>query len=180
MRSPALARSTSTSAVTASRWRSEIVIRSFDASGGSGFGKTSGRHRIVPNRSSWRPWTAARRRNPVEWTRVTEVKDTVLELFGHPAVVAAVIATGSILAAYVLRWVFTHTVIAFTRKTNTDLDDQIVDALKRPVFLGVILIGLAVASAQLEIPDRGRFVLYGALKTLVILTTMTAAMKIIH
>lgn len=108
------------------------------------------------------------------------MKEQVLAWLEEPGVLAATIAAGSIVASYVIQWVFAHTVIAFTRKTKTNLDDQIVDALRRPVFLGGILVGLAVASMQIEMPDQGRFVLYGALETIAVLTFMTALMKITH
>jgi small-conductance mechanosensitive channel len=106
--------------------------------------------------------------------------DQVRELWEYHGVRAAAIAGGGIIAAYVIQWVFAHTVIAFTRKTETDLDDQIVAALKRPVFLSAILIALAIASQQLPELDDGRYLLYATLKTLAILTFMTAAMKIVH
>jgi len=106
------------------------------------------------------------------------MKDQILDLLALPGVRAGAVAIGAILAAYLVQWIFSRTVIAFTRHTKTDLDDQIVDALRRPVFLSVILIGLAVASLQLEMPAQGRYVLYGGLKTLGILTFAAAVMRI--
>jgi MscS family membrane protein len=106
--------------------------------------------------------------------------DTVRELWEYNGVRAGTICAAAVIAAYLVQWVFAHTIIAFTKKTATDLDDQIVDALKRPVFLGVVLIGLAVASSEIDVPGDGRHILYAALKTIGILTFMTAAMKIVH
>lgn len=103
---------------------------------------------------------------------------TIREWLEEPGVLAATIAVGSVLAAYVVKVLFAFVFLALTRKTKNDLDDKIVAALRRPVFMGVLCVGLAVASMQLALPSQARFALYGILETLVVFTSATAAFRI--
>lgn len=104
--------------------------------------------------------------------------DTIREWLEQPRVLAATIAVGSVLAAYVVEIVFSVVFLTLTRKTKTDLDDKVVGALRRPVFIGVLSVGLAIASLQLELPAQARFALYGLLETVVVFTCATAAFRI--
>lgn len=104
----------------------------------------------------------------------------VQEWLQIPAVVAGVVVVGSILAAYVAEFVFARVFLAAARRSKTDLDDRIVEALRRPVFLSVILIGLAVGSMPLEMPHQARYVLYAGLQTIAVWVFSTAAFRIGH
>jgi small-conductance mechanosensitive channel len=104
--------------------------------------------------------------------------DTIKEWLEEPSVLAATIAVGSILGAFVIEWVFSFVFLALTRRTKNDLDDKIVAALRRPVFMAVVSVGLAVASMQLAMPEAARFAMYGGLKTVVVFTFATAAFRI--
>ncbi|HUH02697.1 MAG TPA: mechanosensitive ion channel family protein [Kofleriaceae bacterium] len=103
---------------------------------------------------------------------------TLREWLEEPRVLAATIVVGSVLAAYVVEIVFSVVFLTLTRKTKNDLDDKIVAALRRPVFIGVLCVGLSVASMQLALPHPARFALYGLLETVVVLTCAVAAFRI--
>jgi len=95
-----------------------------------------------------------------------------------PWVVAGAVVVGSILAAFVIEFVFARVFLAVAKRSKTDLDDRIVEALRRPVFLSVVFIGLAVASMPLEMPHQARYVLYAALQTMAVWVFSVAAFHI--
>jgi small-conductance mechanosensitive channel len=95
-----------------------------------------------------------------------------------PGAVTVGIIVGSILAAYVVELVFRKTVVLLASRTRTQLDDEIVAALRRPVFLSVVLFGLGLAMTTVEATDRVRFVTYAVLETVGIVVWTVAAFRI--
>ncbi len=95
-----------------------------------------------------------------------------------PAVVSAAVIVGSVLSAFVIEYVFARLFMAVAKRSKTDLDDRIVEALRRPVFLSVIFIGLAVASMPVEMPHEARYVLYAGLQTMAVWVFSVAAFRI--
>ncbi|MGE3961945.1 MAG: mechanosensitive ion channel family protein [Dehalococcoidia bacterium] len=88
--------------------------------------------------------------------------------------VAAAIAFGSIAAALVLAAVTTRIVHAFTHSTESDLDDSIGDALRRPFVLFVGTWGVAVGLHTLSYLGDGReLIRRGALALTVLVVTIT-------
>ncbi len=67
------------------------------------------------------------------------------------AVIAAAIF---VLAAVVLDIFLGKVLRRFARLTNTDLDNQLIDVVRRPIFLTVILIGSLVAVSLLKTGDK--------------------------
>jgi len=113
--------------------------------------------------------------------------ETLASLLDIPWVLAAVIVVGSIVGAYVIQAVLARTVLVVVRKTATELDDALVDLLRSPVLVSVILGGIAAATAVLaRSSGTGRalvspavgFMIYGALKTLAVVIWVVAAMRI--
>ena len=70
------------------------------------------------------------------------------------------------------RWV-----LKLTAKTQTDLDDRMVASLRRPLFVTILLVGIAWASFQFELKPYPKFVIYAALKSVAIFVWATALMK---
>ena len=71
--------------------------------------------------------------------------EALFEAFGHPWLRAAVAVVASVIAAKVLDVVISRILIRLTLRTDTDLDDQLIELLHRPVFISVILVGLWAA-----------------------------------
>lgn len=107
----------------------------------------------------------------------TELRNHVDALWAHPFLRAATIVAGAILAAYLIERILSRFVGLLVRRTRTDLDDRLVDALRRPLFLSVILIGLAWALGEGMAEGLPLFVAYGCLRTLAILIWTAAALK---
>lgn len=108
----------------------------------------------------------------------TELRNLVDALWAHPYLRAATIIAGAILAAYLIEGILSRVVGWLVRRTATDLDDQIVDALRRPLFLSVILIGMAWALGESMAEGLPLFVAYGCLRTLAVVVWTAAALKV--
>jgi MscS family membrane protein len=100
------------------------------------------------------------------------------ELGEIPGVRAATIIVGSIVAAAAIEWIIRRTFVALVRRTHTSLDDHIVEALRRPVFISVVLIGLAWATGELGLPSGVVAGIESVLQTLAVLVWAGAAFRI--
>ncbi|GAB4543398.1 MAG: mechanosensitive ion channel family protein [Haliangiales bacterium] len=108
----------------------------------------------------------------------TNILDTVQFWWAITPVRAGAILLGSILGAFVLRLAFSRGLRAITHRTKSDLDDQIVAILQRPVFLSALIIGLAWSLSILIEAGTPRFVAYGLLRTLAVLIWTSAAFQL--
>ena len=76
-----------------------------------------------------------------------------------PWVRAIVVVLGSAMLAKLVDVVISRFLLRLTLRTNTDLDDKLVQLLHRPIFISVILIGLHIALKMLGwSPDVERIV----------------------
>lgn len=96
----------------------------------------------------------------------------------QPLVVASLIVLGSVVVAYVIELLISRTLVVMARKTVTDLDDHVIDAVRRPIFLSVIFVGLGMATNAVELGPSGHFVVMAGLKTLAVFVWMLAFIRI--
>ncbi len=77
--------------------------------------------------------------------------DEALRLLLRPDVLTAIAALVLALpAAYIARW-FLHRVVArVAAKTETTLDDDLIEALSRPLFIGVLLLAVYIALTAVQ------------------------------
>lgn len=94
-----------------------------------------------------------------------------------PWVQVSTILVGSLIGAYLVSFIINRTLVVMARKTKTDLDDQIIAALHRPIFLSVIFYGLSWV-VRLQVPLDGQRITYSILQTLAILVWSRAAFKV--
>lgn len=102
----------------------------------------------------------------------------LLALLDRPTVLAATILLGSFLSAFFVELFFRSVVFFLVRKTKTDLDDQIVAVLRRPVFLSVILYGLGWSVQTLHSVDRVRFFVDASLASAAVLIWTGALFRV--
>src|SRR5689334_22288718 len=81
--------------------------------------------------------------------------EALLELLEIPTIRAAAVLLGSIVAAFLIELFFRGVVLLLVRKTKTDLDEQIVAILRRPIFITVLLAGLRWSASIVD--DGARF-----------------------
>ena len=75
-----------------------------------------------------------------------------LALFGqNPRLQAVVLVAAALVVGKLTDWAITRWILAWTRKTKTDLDDRFVDLLHRPLFWSVVLLGSWLAVHRLAL-----------------------------
>ncbi|HWN68016.1 MAG TPA: mechanosensitive ion channel family protein [Haliangium sp.] len=108
----------------------------------------------------------------------TQILDYLETLWAYPYVRGAAVILGAILAAYLVEVIVCRSLLALTRRTRAHLDDKIIDSLRKPVFLSVILVGLAWASNMAVAEGMPRFIVHGCLRTLAVLIWTGAAARV--
>jgi small-conductance mechanosensitive channel len=73
--------------------------------------------------------------------------------------------------------ILTRVVKEWIKKTTLKMDDQVLEILHRPVFLSIILFGLAIATERIEFPETIGFITLGCLKTIAIFYWALAATR---
>jgi MscS family membrane protein len=103
--------------------------------------------------------------------------DAVVDLIARPEIRAPVIVVGSLIAAWLTGILLGALLVAVARRATADPDHRIVAALRRPIFLSVLFIGLFWAAETLELPARAMFIVSAVLMTLAILVWASAAFR---
>jgi MscS family membrane protein len=86
-----------------------------------------------------------------------------------PRVHAILVACGSVVAAVVIDWIFRVVMHRLASRTKTLVDDAIVDAIRRPLAVTVMLVGLGASFRALALPDSVTFVTRGVLMSIAVL-----------
>jgi len=73
-----------------------------------------------------------------------------------------------VLVAKIVDMIMTRFIRRLLKKTKFTLDDQILDIFHRPIFVSILLLGLAVATARLDFSQTVHFVTLSGLKTVAI------------
>ncbi len=81
---------------------------------------------------------------------------------------AAIIATVFIFAGKVADWIISGIIGRIASRSSNNFDDQLVGLVHRPVFLSLVLAGLALAAIRIGLPDAPLFITLGILKTIAI------------
>ncbi len=98
-------------------------------------------------------------------------------LGGNKYLHAAVLLLIAVVAAKIADWVIGRGLAAWARKSRTDLDDRLIALIHRPVFVSVLLLGLWLATQQLDLPAPFEIFILRVLKTLAVLIWLTFAFK---
>lgn len=101
------------------------------------------------------------------------------ELLENPYARAGAIVLGSLVVAFIIEFAFRHVLLAFTRKTATELDDQVVLALERPVYLTIVFVAFAWATREANLHSTLVRISDGLLKTTAIVVWSFAGARIL-
>ena len=108
-------------------------------------------------------------------------KEHLLEMLGQIApnryVQALLIILLFLVVAKVLDVILTRVIKGWIEKTKFKLDDQLLEIFHKPVFLSIILFGLALASERLAFNDTLFFITLGGLKTVAVFFWTFAAAR---
>ena len=67
------------------------------------------------------------------------------EWLRHPAILALIVAAASVLLAKLVELFLCGALGRLARRTRTDFDEKLIDALHRPIFVSVLLLGVRMA-----------------------------------
>ncbi len=102
-----------------------------------------------------------------------------LSQFGSdPQVRQAVILGVAIVLALLVRMLFVRVIMVFTRKTETDLDNEIARQLRGPIIYTIILVGAILAFHEFEAPGRVNYIFIGVLQTVMALMWSIALARV--
>lgn len=108
------------------------------------------------------------------------MKEVLEPLWATAAVRALVMFAGSIVVAFVVERVLHRALMALADRTETDLDDAIATALRRPLLATAVFGGLYLATEQLDthLSERARWIVGASIVTLAILLWTGAIIRI--
>jgi MscS family membrane protein len=92
----------------------------------------------------------------------------VPSVIGNRHIQAVVVVLLSYIGAKIVEWGMVRVLSRLGRRAPTELDDQVVEMLHRPIFGTVLLAGVAVALAIVHPPHPFGFIGFGLIKTLVV------------
>ena len=97
----------------------------------------------------------------------------------NPILQSVLIIWGAVIAAKITDLIFTRIFKRVVDKTQTSLDDQILQLLHRPIFYTILFIGFSVAVKTAGLPEYLDFALVGIFKTITILIWLVIVMKVL-
>ena len=97
----------------------------------------------------------------------------------NPILQSVLIIWGAVIAAKIADMIFTKIFKRIVDKTQTSLDDQILQLLHRPIFYTILFIGFSVAVKTAGLLEYIDFVLVGIFKTITILIWLIVTMKVL-
>ncbi len=98
----------------------------------------------------------------------------------QPLLGFVVIVILGLIAAKICQAIITRGLMRLTAKTETELDDKLIELLHRPVFQTVFLCALALATRSLGLPASFTAAVVKILQTIVVLTWLFAGFPIIR
>jgi len=89
-----------------------------------------------------------------------------LEFFGRdPLILALVVFAASLLLAWIFDRVICSVLRNLAARTHFKFDDHLIDNLHKPIYYSVILLGMALSTNLLKIPETYSFYIFSSLQT---------------
>jgi len=107
-----------------------------------------------------------------------EVLGWTQEWLEKPWVLALLVLVLAVLSARLVDGLICRAVLRFTSKTKTEIDERLVEALHRPIFVSVLLIGVYVAVGIVDVNPTLFRLLAGLLKTVAIVMWTSATLRV--
>ncbi len=99
-------------------------------------------------------------------------------LFGeHHYLKAVVLIVIFLVAGMLVDWLITRGLGRWAKRTNTDLDDRAIKLIHRPIFVSVVLVGLWLATLQLDLPAPYVTLLQRIIKTSALLVWVVFVLR---
>jgi MscS family membrane protein len=109
-----------------------------------------------------------------------QLMDALAKIAPNHYLQAVLIIVLFVLVAKITDMFLTRFIKRLLKKTKFTLDDQILDIFHRPIFVSIVLFGLAVASDRLDLSQTVHFVTLSGLKTVAIFLWAKAAARFLQ
>ena len=107
------------------------------------------------------------------------IEETLLDLGNNPYIRALGVVLASLVLAKLADWLLTRVLTRLTQKTPSEIDDQMLAMIHKPIYYSVLAAGLAVAVTLVELPAPFDFISFGLIKTLVVLIWLVLGIRLI-
>ncbi|MDA2934889.1 mechanosensitive ion channel family protein [Acidobacteria bacterium AH-259-D05] len=107
-----------------------------------------------------------------------EITELLLELRHYSSIQALAVVLLSVVVAKISDWLLTKGLTRLTEKTATDIDDQVLGMLHKPIFYSVLLAGFSVAITLIDPPPPFDFIAFGFIKTAVVLIWLALGIRL--
>ncbi len=111
------------------------------------------------------------------WDLLSEIAAYDLSAL-DPRIQAGIVVLACVIVARTADWIITRMLLRWVRRTENDFDDRLVEIVHRPVFLLVLIGGLAVASTILALEGWARTITFGVLGTLALVVGLVLAIRL--
>jgi len=93
---------------------------------------------------------------------------------------ALIIAATFIIIGKIADWIVSGIIGRFARQSSNNFDNQIVDLVHKPIFLSLVLLGLALATRRLQLPDAPTFITIGIIRTIAVVVWYNTIMRLMN
>ncbi len=108
---------------------------------------------------------------------LSKIEQSLLPLLKDPISRAGLIMGAVLILSLLVNKVFLRWVLFLTRKTKTELDDQVVSTLHRPLFITLVVVGVGWSLEPFPLSEGSRYLVSGVLKTITVLIWSGAALR---
>ncbi|MFH2006264.1 MAG: mechanosensitive ion channel family protein [bacterium] len=100
------------------------------------------------------------------------------EIWADPNMRAGIIVVGAVAAGFLFDRLVARVLLLLAGKTETDVDDKIIEVLHKPIFWSVFMGGAAWAIFELKLPRPVPYIVNGLIKTAAVFIWISAFSKI--
>ena len=95
--------------------------------------------------------------------------EILLTLIQNTAFQAGLFVVGSLVVAKIVDWIITSVLSRLASRTDSTIDDRIIQILHRPIYYSILFMGLGISIQLFQLPEIITFVSKGLFKTIVVI-----------
>ena len=99
------------------------------------------------------------------------------DIISNKPLLALIYILSSIIIAYIVDKIFIASLKLLVKKSDTEIDDKILDFIHKPIYYSILFFGISIAISLLEISSKINFYLIGIMKSIIIVFWAIALFK---
>ena len=99
------------------------------------------------------------------------------DIISNKPLLALIYILSSIIIAYIVDKIFIASLKLLVKKSDTEIDDKILDFIHKPIYYSILFFGISIAIGLLEISSKINFYLIGVMKSIIIVFWAIALFK---